>query len=275
MENRLTTKYLAAWICVVIFFGALVFSREPENSSNSIAQKIIEAKDILKNGVNIWDPELMKRARDQFLRLLARKKQENFDLLYYMAFCDYRLANYYIASQEMNKAETYTKESQMYLEKAMELEPDSGELDALYATMLGFEIAFHQEKAMSLGLQIFQCFGKALEKSPENPRVHLLKGISDLFTPEQFGGGPDAAIKTLSKSIELFGKENIQDPVKPSWGKDEAYTFLGLTYSQKKETKKAEEMFKKALEINPEFGLAKEELRKIKKLSLSQRCMVL
>jgi len=147
----------------------------------------------------------------------------------------------------------------------MKIEPDFGELDALQASMLGFEIALHQEKAMSLGFQIFQYFGKALEKSPDNPRVHLLKGLSDLYTPEQYGGGPDAAIKSLNRSIELFENENVQDPVKPSWGKEEAYTFLGIIYNQKGEADKAEEMLKKALEINPEFGLAKEELQKIKK----------
>jgi tetratricopeptide (TPR) repeat protein len=53
--------------------------------------------------------------------------------------------------------------------------------------------------------------------------------------------------------------------VKPSWGKDEAYTFLALTYVQKGDKQKAIELFQKALEINPEFGMAREELEKIKK----------
>ena len=254
MEKRFIAKGLAIMMCVGLFFPA------PD-----LPQKIKEAKEILKKGVNTWDPEMMRAARDRFLGLLAKEKEDNIYLLYYVAFCDYRLTNYYMTSAEMDKAETYTKESQMYLERAMKIEPDFGELDALHASMLGFEISLHQEKAVSLGFQIFQYFGKALEKSPDNPRVHLLKGLSDLYTPGQFGGGPDAAIKSLNRSIELFEKENVQDPVKPSWGKEEAYTFQGIIYNQKGEAEKAEEMFKKALEINPEFGLAKEELRKIKK----------
>lgn len=232
---------------------------------SSLAQKIKEARALLKRGVNTWAPELMKKARDRFLGLLAKEKQESLYLLYYIALCDYRLSNYYIAQAEMDRAEPYTKESKKYLEKAMEIDPDFGELDALYASILGFEIVLHQEKAMSLGFQIFQYFGKAFEKSPDNPRVHFLKGVSDLFTPEQYGGGPDAAISSLTKSIELFEKEDIQDPVKPSWGEDEAYTFLGMAYNQKGETEKAREAFKKALEINPEFGLAKDEQIKIEK----------
>jgi tetratricopeptide (TPR) repeat protein len=166
----------------------------------------------------------------------------------------------------MDKAEPYIKEGQDYLNKAMELEPDFGELDAFYAYMLGFEIALNPEKAMSLGMQSFQYFGKAFEKSPENPRVHYLKGVSDLYTPVEYGGGADAAINTLGKSVELFEKENIEDPVKPSWGKDEAYTFLAIAYNQKGNKDKAAELFQKALEITPEFKMAKDELEKLKKL---------
>jgi len=234
-----------------------------ETIDPALAQKIIEAKGILKNGVNTWDPEIMKKARDRFLGLLAREGQNNLYLLYYVALCDYRLANYFIASQEMEKAETYIKESETYLLKAMEIDPEFGELDALYAYMLGFEIALDQEKAMSLGFQSSQYMGKAITKSPDNPRVHYLKGISELYTPAQFGGGVDTAVKTLSRSVELFEKEKIEEFFKPSWGKEEAYTFLGMAYSQKGDTEKAKEMFTKALEVNPNFGLAAEELRKI------------
>ncbi|MBN2244804.1 MAG: tetratricopeptide repeat protein [Candidatus Aminicenantes bacterium] len=235
-----------------------------EKMEPAMAQKIIAAKKILKTGVNTWDPEIMKESREKFLGLLARAGQDNLYVLYYVALCDYRLANYYIASQEMEKAETYIQESKIHLLKAMEIDNEFGELDALYAYMLGFEIALDQEKAMSLGLQIFQYMEKALDKSPDNPRVHYLKGISELYTPVQYGGGADAATKTLGRSVELFAKENITEGYLPSWGKEEAYTFLGMAYSQKGEKEKAKEMYTRALAVNPEFGLAAGELRKIK-----------
>jgi len=232
---------------------------------SAVRKQIIAAKELLKKGVDTWDPDLMKKSRDRLLGMMAREKKENLYILYYIALCDYRLATYYLTLAEMDKAEPYIKESQDYLKKAMELEPDFGELDAFYAYMLGFEIALNPEKAMSLGLQIYQNFGKAFEKSPENPRVHYLKGVSDLYTPVEYGGGAEVAIKTLAKSVDLFEKENIEDPVKPSWGKDEAYTFLAMAYNQKGDKDKAVEFFQKALEVNPEFMMAKDELEKIKK----------
>ncbi|UCE41046.1 MAG: amidohydrolase family protein [Candidatus Aminicenantes bacterium] len=247
---------------------------QPENKTetsptlemnSTVKTQIIEAKSLLKKGVNTWDPELMKKARNRLLGLMAGEKTGGFYSVYYIALCDYRLATYYLTQGQLDRAEPYIKEGQDYLKKAMELEPDIGELDAFYAYMLGFEIALNPEKAMSLGFETYKYFGKAFEKSPENPRVHYLKGASDLYTPEQYGGGADAAIKTLTKSIDLFEKENVEDPVKPSWGKDEAYTFLGMAYNQKGDKSKAAEYFTKALEVNPEFGMAKDELEKIKK----------
>jgi tetratricopeptide (TPR) repeat protein len=291
MKRSKFMKLLSLGACVILFFAFIISAQESKKNTTSekplvrtekkakeptrhapspendpaVVQQIVKAKELMKKGVDTWNSELMKKARSQFLGMLAKDKQESLYLLYYIALSDYRLANFYIASGEMDKAESYTKESQKYLEKAMERDPEFGELDALYASMLGFEIALHQEKAMSLGFQIFQYFSKALQKSPDNPRIHFLKGVSDLFTPEQFGGGPDAAIKTLNHCVELFEKEEIIDPVKPSWGEEEAYTFLGMAHSQKGETEKAEEFYRKALQINPDYGLAKEELRKMKK----------
>jgi tetratricopeptide (TPR) repeat protein len=280
MSKIFTSKLISLGICFLLVFFFVLSSHGSENITkiskkaeaasspeidSSLAQKIKEAKELMKKGLDTWDPEPIKKARDGLLGLLAKEKQESLYLLYYIALCDYRLANYYFSSTEMARAEAFIKESQKYLEKALDMAPTFGELDALYASMLGFEIALHNEKAMSLGFQIMQYFGKALEKSPDNPRVHLLKGMSDLFTPKEYGGGPDVAIKTLSESVELFEKEDIKDSMKPSWGKDEAYTFLGMAYNQKGERDSAEGFFRKALETNPEFGLAIEELRKIEK----------
>jgi|GEM_PF-555773 len=231
--------------------------------NQKLIQKIETAKSKLQTGFDTWNPEILKEARDSFLYLLLKSKEEKVYLLYYIALCNYRLNTYYLSSNNTEEAEMYNAEGQKYLEKAMEVEPSFGELYALYAILLGHEIALHQEKAMLLGLKIYEYFVKAFEKDPDNPRINLLKGMSDLYTPEAYGGGADNAIKTLEKSVTLFEKEDIKDPIKPSWGKEEAYTFLGIAYKQKKDYEKAREFLKKALEINPNFGLAAKELTEI------------
>jgi hypothetical protein len=113
----------------------------PSTDLDSTTKKqIIEAKKTLKTGVNTWDPDLMKKARDRLLGLVIKAENGGFYPVYYTALCDYRLATYYLTLGQMDHAEPYIKEGQDYLKKAMELEPDFGELDAFYAYMLGFEM---------------------------------------------------------------------------------------------------------------------------------------
>ncbi len=231
----------------------------------SLAQDVLVAKNKLQAGVNSWDLALLKTARDMFIGGLMKAESENAYLLCHIALADYRLITFYLSSSNNKEAEKCLAEAQKYLERAMTLDPEFAEAGALYGYLLGFEIALHPEKAMSLGIASFEYFAKALAKEPENPRIHLLQGISRFYTPQEFGGGADRAIESLAKAASLFEKEVVTDPLKPSWGKDEAYTFLGTAYKQKKDYEKAREMLKKALQVNPDFGLAKRELNSLDK----------
>lgn len=228
-------------------------------------QKIEEAKSKLQIGVNNWNPEFLKDARDLFLNILIKENKENVYLMYYIALSDYRLTTFYLASEKEEKAENYSKEGLKYLEKAIESDPSFGESYALYASLLGVEIAFHPERAMALGPKISEYFAKSFQRDPDNPRINLLKGISILYTPETFGGGADKAIILFQKSIDFFEKESIEGSLKPSWGREEAYLNLGLAHKQMKEYDKAIECLKKALQVNPDYGYAVIELFKIEK----------
>lgn len=253
---------IAGFLTLVIlgFFCLSTFGLGSE-----LNQKIKKAKQELQEGVNTWNAEKMKHARDLFLNILMTEESEKAHIHYYTALCDYRLAAYFMAQDAASETEMHADSALKHLEEAMELEPSWGEPYALYASMLGFKVAINPSQGMSLGMEIYDYFGKALAKEPDNPRVNLMKGLSDLYTPEQFGGGADAAIQSLTKAVELFDKETVDNPVEPSWGKEEAYTFLGMAYKQKGDIKKAGELFSKALEVNPKFGLAHEELSKLEK----------
>lgn len=270
MRSRII-KWTAFCFFILLFSMSLLLAQKGTNNppapdlGQKLIQKIKEAKSMLQTGINTWSMESLKNARDLFLNLLIKEKGENPYLLYYVALCDYRLATYYFTLAKTKEAEIYIMEGQKYLEKAMDADPSFGESFALYASLLGFEIALNQEKAMELGFKSYEYLAKALEKEPENPRINLLKGASILFTPEQFGGGADNAMEFLKKSVNLFEKESIKDPIKPSWGKEEAYTFLGMAYKQKNEFDKAIKFLERALEINPEFGMAARELAEIEK----------
>jgi len=265
MKRNLIAKCIALCLFIMLGYASSLLAQRTPDIDQNIIEKIKEAKSKLQKGLDTWKPEFLKNARDIFLNLLVKEKGGNAYFFYYVALCDYRLATYYFTSNNMKEVERFTGEGQKYLEKAMEADPSFGEPYALYATLLGYEIALHRERAMALGAKSYEYLAKAFEKNPDNPRINLLKGTSILFTPEVYGGGADNALEFLEKSVSLFEKENIKNSLKPSWGREEAYTFLGMAYAQKKEYDKATGFFKKALEINPNFGMAAIELDKIEK----------
>jgi len=231
----------------------------------AVLKSFQEAKTKWQAGINAWNRDLFKEARDLFLGCLMRTKPENVYLEYYVALADLHLASYAIATEDMAECERASLEGQQYLEKAMALDPGFAEAEAVYGYLIGLQLAVHPEQAMILGLKSMQHMERAMTADPANPRIQFLKGFYQLYVPEAFGGGPDSALPFFEKAIALFEKENIIDPLKPSWGKDTALTNAALIYKGKKNEAKAVELLKKALAANPDYGQAKAELAALEK----------
>ncbi len=244
-------------ILIFVFSVQILFSISTE--------KLEEAKNLLKKGFESWEISSLERAREEFIKLSLSEKNENPFLLYYISLADYRISTYFISTQSKDKAERFLEEGISYIKKSFQVDSKFYEAYALYASLLGLKINIKPEEAMFLGMESEKYFSIALEKGGDNPRVNLLKGISTLYTPEMFGGGAKNALKFIEKAISLFEKEKIGDPILPSWGKDEAYTYLGIVYEKLGEREKAIQALKKALEINPQFGYAKINLERIEK----------
>lgn len=263
--NVFLTLFLAASLGAASSVRKMSAHSFPAEGSASLSQDIQEAKARLQAGINSWDLELLKSARDLFINCLLKSKADNASIFYHVALADYRLITFCLSSKMNEEAEKFLAEAKKYLEKAMTVDPSFGEACALYGYLLGFEIALHPERAMTLGLSIADYFSRASAKEPENPRIHLLQGISLFYTPQEYGGGADRAVSPLTKAVDLFEREVITDPFKPSWGKEEALTYLAMAYKQKKDNEKARELLMKALQVNPDFGFARRELSSLEK----------
>lgn len=73
----------------------------------------------------------------------------------------------------------------------------------------------------------------------ENPKRYLAEGVSLLFMPVSRGGGPEKAIPLMEKAVKI----------NPQYG--EAYYWIGKAYSIEKDSQKARELIKKAIELSP------------------------
>lgn len=66
----------------------------------------------------------------------------------------------------------------------------------------------------------------AMQISPDNPRALYLRGVSDMYTPVEYGGGKKIALPTLESAVNKFSTEKPDSPVAPHWGADLAMKML-------------------------------------------------
>ena len=73
-----------------------------------------------------------------------------------------------------------------------------------------------QSRYMTFGQQSADYLTKAMQLNPNNPRAAYLQAMSVYGTPEQFGGGKDAAKALVQKAVELAKAEQTK-PLYPHW----------------------------------------------------------
>jgi tetratricopeptide (TPR) repeat protein len=237
----------------------------PASGQDALLQGLLAGQKSLQAGMNTWDPVQFLAARDQFLGLLIGQNNPAKIYPYHVGLADFRLATYYLATGNTAEAGRFAVEGESYFEMAAKSDPKFAEALALQGYLLGLEAALHPDQAMTYGMRSMEYLNRGLALEPDNPRIQYLNGSYLLYVPEAFGGGADRAIEALAKAAALFEKETASDPLKPSWGKDESLTYLGMAFAKKNDAARARECFRKALAVNPAFGLAKSELAKIEK----------
>lgn len=242
-------------IVVLMLTAGTLFSQNP---AASIA---IEGKNKIQNGFAAWN-ETMIREGSALCERAAMADPQNVWPLYWSAFAHYRLAimKLYGSEPDEDAGKQYIETGLSLLEKINTLKPGHAESLALTGSLTGMKIRFNPLSAMWLGPKSQEYMSKAVEADPKSPRVFYLTGIGTMNTPSMFGGGADKATGDFLKAIRLYEEEATNppaDPLAPTWGYDECYSFLGSAYEAQKMFNEAKSCYQKSLTINPESRRAK------------------
>ena len=178
--------------------------------------------------------------------------------LYYLALCEYRLATLFAATPG-EQVECINR-AIGHLKGAIELEDNFSDAHALLASVYGQKLGLKPHLGMALGLEAQRVLAKSKRLDGNNPRVVLIDGMSDYYTPAMFGGDKQRAIFKTEQALELFAKEEIRDTLQASWGYDEACAQLGIMRQEAGDIEGAREAYVKALEVNPNNGWVKSQL---------------
>lgn len=113
--------------------------------------------------------------------------------------------------------------------------------------------------AMAMVTPMQDELAQAMRIGKENPRVWLVNGIGSLFTPAQWGGGPETALGHLTKAETLF-KSDHPGKALPDWGHAETYAWLGIAHQKLGHKEESRRAYQEALRLEPAFAWVKEVL---------------
>ena len=217
----------------------------------------VEGKELLQQAIDSSNPDQLHKARKLFEQARQNSHHEEF-ALYYLALCEYRLATLFAATpDEQTQCINRTIE---HLKGAIELEDNFSDAHAFLASAYGQKLGLKPHLGMALGPETKRVLEKSKRLDGNNPRVVLIDGMSDYYTPAVFGGDKQRAISKMEHALELFAKEEIRDALQPSWGYDEACAQLGIMRQEAGDIEGAREAFVKALDVNPNNGWVKSQL---------------
>lgn len=136
-----------------------------------------------------------------------------------------------------------------FFQNIIDLEPNHIEAHAWLAATYG---RLMEEGSMLEKIAILPIFeqevASALELNPEFVLAHQVNGLRLLYTPKEFGGDPEMAIRELLYAIENGVHES------------EVYYALGSAYLASHDEVNAVHFFNKVLELDPEHVLAQKQI---------------
>lgn len=244
-------------LAAAVFLAATAGAKET-------ADPLREGVAAFDNAYSNWDGDGFRRAAEQ-LQAAGEREPGSFPAHYWHGVARFHLALHLLDGErpgrEVRRALDAAEDA---LERALELDEESGESYALLSAITGLRIGLNPLSGAWRGSQFQRRADRALELSPENPRVHYLLGTNYYHAPRRMGG-KEKARGHLLKAAALFEKERAagSGPLQPRWGYDACLAFLGYIYREADEREKARDYYRQALAVNPDHGPAREKLREL------------
>ncbi|MBI3664834.1 MAG: tetratricopeptide repeat protein [Acidobacteria bacterium] len=184
------------------------------------------------------------------LAAAAEKEPQNARSQYESALVHSYLAEISIEVRDQAAAHKAAEAGIVAGEKAVALDPNSGEYHRVLGALYGQVIPGNLALALRYGRKTLEEIDRAVALDPKNSEVYLSRGIGKYYLPPAFGGGTEAALADLRKAIELNPKS------------DQAHLWLGIVLRKGNRNREAREALAEALRLNPQRVWAQQQLAK-------------
>ena len=103
---------------------------------------------------------------------------------------------------------------------------------------------------LSYGKRAKDALDKAIQMDPKSSKAFLAHGVGYYYLPNNFGGGPENAIKDFKQAIALDPKSA------------DAWLWMGIAQKKLHQNAQARESLMKSLQFDPDRAWTKEQLEK-------------
>ncbi len=160
----------------------------------------------------------------QAFEKLSVEKPAEWLPVYYVGYSSLQLG---ILQKDVKAKDKYFDQATHFAALADSLSPGNAEILILrcYAACMKITVDPYN-RGQKYGILSRAYLDSAMQISPGNPRALYLRGVSDMYTPEQYGGGKKIALPTLEEAVNKFSTEKPNSPTAPHWGADLAMKML-------------------------------------------------
>ncbi|WP_416441188.1 hypothetical protein [Phnomibacter sp. MR] len=208
-------------LCLTAF---LTMNMQAQNEKYvNFMKKNIAALDSAKS------PEDLQVSANNFERI-ANTEKDAWLPNYYAAYA-YIMKAYYV--KEMKDIDPLCDKADVLLANAESLSQNNSEIATLKAMCLTARMRADGSRGMTMGPKATLILQQALQQQPaSNPRALMQMAQMKFYTPPAFGGGKDAGIELLKKSIAAYDSFKPASELDPTWGKPYAVELLAQWTAQ-------------------------------------------
>ncbi len=240
---------------------ALLFMAGPALAQSALDRRAMEELRVAKQ--QALDADLradwngLFDVRQRF-EILAGQQEVSAVAQYFLGYVDWRMSSLaYIVLGPPGLVVPLERAVQA-LSRAVALEPSFADAQALLATCAGILLNADSTRRDTLIPVIKTAWPIALERGEDNPRVQLLRAMTEFFVPPERGGDREGGLERWKRAIRLLEEDGgrPRDPRMPDWGHAEAWAWLGGAYLTLGQPREAADALERAVALRPDFWWA-------------------
>jgi len=237
----------------------IVFSKITFSQDHSVDESIKKGISQAYISYISYDKNLLMEAKETFEKALSQDNSNTF-ALYHITYCEYKLLEMSLRKENEGLFDKYYDAAVANAEKLSETKGIGSEGKTLLAGIYMMKIANSPMSAVTLSFKIHSLLNEAEEINKINPRTYLIRGTMKFQTPAMFGGSFEDAVKSFTRAVSLFEKQDSINALEPNWGYLEVLAWLGKAHEKLENYDAAKFAYQKALAVEPNFGWVKSSL---------------